>query len=136
MKIRAKGRIIDALAIRQDVALIQGEERPTLAIAVPGAITSDDVEALSSGVIDVDDGYKTYKGFTGLIDVEVLLYKPTEIDMVFDRTAELEQRMFDLEKEVTEANRQRDEALAQAEAANQQLERQRIALAIERDVKP
>lgn len=93
MKIKANGRTIEAIQITEGRGEIDGEVRPTIAIAVQGGITNEDVKALACGVIDIDDGYKTYKGFTGIVDLELLLYKPTQADLVVDRAVELEREL-------------------------------------------
>lgn len=90
MKIRANGRTIEAVAINENKAIIDGEERPTLAIAFKDGISRGDIDALTCGIIDIDDGYKVYKGFTSLVDVEVLLYRPADAELIADKAAELQ----------------------------------------------
>lgn len=128
MKITADGKIIEALAIHQSTAIIQGEERPTLAIAFPGTVTEDEIKALSSGVINIDEGYKVYMGYTGFVDVEVLLYRPSDAELSFERASELEQRMIDLEKKLQDAIKERDDALEESNRLSSELTEQRMAM--------
>lgn len=114
MKIMANGRQIEAICVTENQAKINGETRPTIAIAVKGGLSEEDVKALACGVIDIDDGYKTYKGFTCIVDLELLLYRPSDADLVLDQTADL-QKGFDAAKEELEA------AKAELQAARQQL---------------
>ena len=114
MKIMAKGRKIEAVCVTEGQGEVNGEKRPTIAIAVKGGLSEEDVEALACGVIDIDDGYKTYKGFTCVVDLELLLYKPSDADLVLDQTADL-QKGLDAAKEELEA------AKAELQAARQQL---------------
>lgn len=157
MKVTANGREITVAQISENYVTIGGESRPSLAIAIEGGVTSEDVEALKSGVIIVDEGYKTYKGFVGYIDTEVLLYKPTDADLSHDYAADLEQRMINMERKMREkealyeekeaeftrrqyelessvayALEQRDEARAQVQEASQQLMAERQQLLAER----
>ena len=114
MKIMAKGRKIEALHVPEGQGEVNGEKRPTIAIGVKGGLSEEDVKALSCGVIDIDDGYKTYKGFTCVVDLELLLYKPSDADLVLDQTADL-QKGLDAAKEELEA------AKAELQAARRQL---------------
>lgn len=118
MRIRANGRDIEALAITEGRAIIQGEERPTLAIAMPGAVCAEDVEALADGVINIDEGYKVYTGYTGLVDVEVLLYKPTGADLSFEQAASFEQRVIEAENKL----REKEEELSRMQASLSELQ--------------
>lgn len=102
MKIMAKGRKIEALHVKEGQGEVNGEKRPTIAIGVKGGLSEEDIEALACGVINIDDGYKTYKGFTRVVDLELLLYRPSDADLALDHTADL-QKGFDAAKEELEA---------------------------------
>lgn len=115
MKIKAKGRKIEALKVTEGQGEVNGASRPTIAIAVKGGLTDEDIKALACGIIDIDDGYKTYKGFTGIVDLELLLYRPSDADLVLDQTSDL-QNGLDAAKAELEAMR------SQLQVAKQQLE--------------
>ena len=115
MRIKAKGRKIEALCVTEGQGEINGATRPTIAIAVKGGMTEEDVKALACGIIDIDDGYKTYKGFTGVVDLELLLYRPSDADLALDQAADI-QKGLDAAKEELEA------AKAELRAARQQLQ--------------
>lgn len=102
MKIMAKGRKIEALHVIEGQGEVNGEKRPTIAIGIKGGLSEEDIEALACGVINIDDGYKTYKGFTRVVDLELLLYRPSDADLALDHTADL-QKGFDAAKEELEA---------------------------------
>lgn len=114
MKIKAKGRKIEALKVTEGQGEVNGASRPTIAIAVKGGLTDEDIKALACGIIDIDDGYKTYKGFTGIVDLELLLYRPSDADLVLDQTA-------DLQKSLDAAKAELEAAKAQLLTAKQQL---------------
>lgn len=117
MKIRANGKTVEAIKVTEGTWNFNGEARPTIAIAVKGGITNEEVNALACGVIDIDDGYKLYKGFTSIVDLELLLYRPSDADLVLDQTADLQKGL--------------DTAKAELEAAKAQLaaEKERLKIA-------
>ena len=121
MKIMANGRQIEAVSVAEGQGEVNGEMRPTIGIAVKGGMTEDDIKALACGVIDIDDGYKTYKGFTCVVDLELLLYRPSDADLVLDQTADLQKWLDAAKAELEDAKAQLADEREQREIEKQQL---------------
>lgn len=130
MKIMANGKQIEAICVTENQTEINGETRPTIAIAVKGGLSEDDIKALACGVIDIDNGYKTYKGFTGLVDLELLLFRPSDADLVLDQTADLQKGLDTAKAELEAAKAQLAAEREQREIEKQQLAENREQLEI------
>ena len=60
----------------------------SLSIVLEGGVTDEQLAALQSGTLDIDDGYTVYSGYTELSEHTLILRKPS-VDEIADMKAAL-----------------------------------------------
>ena len=65
------------------------KEGDTIVLIFTGGVSDEQLKALQSGMLDIDNGYAVYSGFTELTEHNVFLRKPNT-DEIADMKAALE----------------------------------------------
>ena len=81
MIVKAGDQIINADSIIKEGDII--------VVLINGGISDEQLKALQSGMLDIDNGYAVYSGFTELTEHNVFLRKPNT-DEIADMKAALE----------------------------------------------
>lgn len=93
MIINTQGQSIRAQSILSEASGIR--------VVLDGPLTSEQLQALQSGTLDIDAGYTVYSGYTRLLEHSVVLAKP-DVDEIADMRAALEK--LGIRKETTWAD--------------------------------
>ena len=65
------------------------KEGDVIVVVLDGGISDEQLKALQSGMLDIDNGYAVYSGFTELTEHNIFLQRPNENE-VADMKAALE----------------------------------------------
>ena len=76
----------NGLEIEVDRIIKEGD---TIVLIFTGGVTDEQLAALQSGSLDIDDGYTVYSGYTELSEHTLVLRKPS-VDEIADMKAALE----------------------------------------------
>lgn len=75
MIIKAGTHEIKADAIMQEKRTVEDEQRDAIRIVLTAGLTDAQLEALKTHTLDIDDGYKTYEGYTHLLEHYLVMTK-------------------------------------------------------------
>ena len=100
----------NGLEIEVDRIIKEGD---TIVLIFTGGVNDEQLKALQSGMLDIDNGYMVYSGFTEMTEHNVFLRKPNT-DEIADMKAALE--ILGVKKEKTWADAAEKRAKKEADA--------------------